>query len=47
MQRLKILYSVLLDIIKSIRQDFTPELIYKPYEPKVIGNKLKEYERDI
>jgi len=29
------------DILRSIRSDFTPDLYYEPYEPKVLGNKIK------
>jgi hypothetical protein len=30
------------EIIREVRKDFNePVLIYKPYEPKTIGNKIK------
>ena len=42
MQRfIRLVQGLLKSIIEDVRKDFTPEITYVPYEPKVIGNKLK------
>lgn len=42
MRRLKLIREIIKSIIASIKKDFSEEVRYIPYEPKVLGNKLKE-----
>ena len=40
--KVKIVISIAKQLRSEIRAYFEPNLIYRPYEPKVLGNKLKE-----
>ena len=41
------LISLIIDLIRSTKNDIKeylkPDIIYRPYEPKVLGNKLKGF----
>lgn len=41
-KKLRILKEIILSILFDIKKDFSEEVRYIPYEPKVLGNKLKE-----
>lgn len=38
---IRLVYEILKSIAADVRKDFEPDLIYTPYEPKTIGNRIK------
>ena len=41
MQFIRLIWAILNDIRKDVKKDFEPSLHYEPYNPKVLGNRLK------